>query len=102
MEVSSVKQPAGREKLKFGSRSVTRGNVPRALNSTGPPRASQIARPKREPRIRHERDGVDIFGLLSSIDNGPSAELIRRMLAIDVLDYLYREPSRGCARGKIN
>ena len=60
MDVSSVKQPAGREKLELGSRLVIRGKVPRALNSTGPPRASQIATPKRVPRIREGRVGDNI------------------------------------------
>lgn len=38
---------------------VTGGKVPRGWNSTGPPRASTMATPYREPRIR---DGNDMIG----------------------------------------
>lgn len=59
-----MKHPAGRLKWKLGFISVTGENEPRDLNSTGPPRASQTARPKRDPRMREERDGV---GMVSDL-----------------------------------
>lgn len=70
MDVSSVKQPAGREKLSLGLRSVRRGKEPRGLNSTGPPRASQMATPKREPRRREGGDGVDMGVFFSPLGFG--------------------------------
>jgi len=51
MEVSSVHTPGGRLKLKLGVMEVTKGNVERLWNSTGPPRASTIAVASMERRI---------------------------------------------------
>lgn len=39
---------------------VTGGKEPRGWNSTGPPRASTMATPYREPRIRDDNDTIGI------------------------------------------
>ena len=57
IEVSSVQDPGGRSKFELYRRPVTGGKEWRGRNSTGPPRASVVARPRREPRMREERVG---------------------------------------------
>jgi hypothetical protein len=86
MDVSSVKQPAGREKLPLGRRSVTRGKVPRGWNSTGPPRASQMATLKREPWVRERYEGVGggIFFVCAGFFFGSVVEGGLRSLDLDL------------------
>lgn len=52
--MSSVHVPGSRLKLALCRKEVTGGKVPRGWNSTGPPRASTMATPYREPRIRDD------------------------------------------------
>lgn len=84
MDVSSVHVPGARLKLALCRKEVTGGKVPRGWNSTGPPRASTMATPYIEPRIRDVNDmiGAVIMILISR-------EAATRKLDFDTYDVYY-------------
>lgn len=63
-----MKYPGPRLKLRLACMLVMVGKLPRTWNSAGAPRASQTARPRKEPRIRDASDGVDDMLLRVKID----------------------------------